>query len=790
MVSADTPFGNRASVLTPPAVMHSVIGIIACLLIALLVAFSLYRQTPPAAVGASAPAYEFSSERAMKHLQIIGQNPHPMGAIEHSKVRDYILQQLQTAGLTPEVLETTGLNLEDNPHIRAGTVQNIVAKLPGTANTRAVMLLCHYDSVSTGPGAADDGAAVASMLETLRALKSVAPLKNDVIFLFTDGEEAGHLGAQAFVAESLQVKDLGLVLNFEARGNSGPVILFETGERNGWLIKEFAKAAPYPVATSLAYEIYRFLPNDTDFTPFKSAQLTGLNFAYINGLTHYHTQLDNINEIDERSLQHEGSTALALARHFGDLNLNDVQATNAVYFDVVGLTLIHYSSRWVVPLSSIIVLACVVLIIIGLKKNRLTLSGIAWGFLAFLVGLIIAPVSGTLFWSLILNMREVPGFRPLGEVYNNNIYLLGFVAWTIAVVSALYIFMRKRKEISSTDLTVGALIWWLILLVLASVFLPGASYLLTWPLLFMLPALAYGLALKDRAENSVALQLLFAIASITAIILMVPLIYQIFIALTLNLIGVIIAMVVLLLSMLVPHLRIIAPGNRFRLPIAAALAGLALIVIAGFSSSYDNKHPRFNTILYKLNADTGNAAWASSDRRPDPWTKQFFSSDSLRAPLTDIFSKGSSRPFLQVAALPQPLSAPRIELLSDATQNGVRALHMRATSSREAIGLAIYLDSLAEVVESSVNGKRIVSPAGSSGTNRNQWDLRYYAVPKEGIEITMQLKTAEPIRLRVVDQTYGFPQALDKMLEARPASTIPAPFPYNDSTFVSKSFVF
>ena len=786
MVSADTPFGDRSSPLIPAAVMHSAAGIITCLLIALLVAFSLYRQTPPAVVGASAPAYEFSSQRAMKHLQIIGQNNHPIGSVEHDRVRDYILQQLQAAGLKPQVQETTGVNVEDNPHIRAGSVQNIVATLPGTANTRAVMLLCHYDSVPTGPGTSDDGAAVVSMLETLRALRSAAPLKNDVIFLFSDGEEAGHLGARAFVAENPLLKDVGLVLNFEARGNSGPVLLFETGDRNGWLIKEFAKASPHPLATSLAYEIYRRLPNDTDFSSFKKAQLPGLNFAFINGLTHYHTQLDNLNEIDERSLQHEGSIALALARHFGDLSLNEVKGTNAVYFDLAGLTLINYSMRWVLPLSALIVLACCALIIIGVRKGRLTLSGIAWGFLAFLLSLITAPLFVTVFWILTLNIREVPGFRPLGEAYSNNLYLLSFVAWTIAVVSLLYIFLRKKKKLSSAELTVGALIWWLILLVLTSVFLPGASYLFAWSLLFTLPALVYMLAMKDRPDNSVALQLLFAIASVVGIVLMVPLIYQVFIAMTLNLIGVVIAMVVLLLGLLVPHLRIIAPGNRYLLPGISALAGLALIVAIGFTSSYDTKHPRFNTLLYDLNSDTGKAVWASSDRKPDVWTKQFFSADAFRAPLTDVFSKGSSRPFLQVAAIPQQLPAPHIELLSDATQDGVRALRMRATSARQANGIAIYLDSQAEVLESSVNGKRVVPP----GRDRDQWDLHYYAVPKEGIEITLQVKSAEPIRLRAVDQTYGIPEAMNKMLEARPVSTIPAPYPYNDSTFVSKSFVF
>jgi len=84
-----------------------------------------------------------------------------------------------------------------------------------------VLLVAHYDSVPTGPGANDDGVGVATLLETARALTASAPLQNDVIFLFTDSEETGLLGAQAFVTEHLWAKEVEVVLNFEGRGNGG-----------------------------------------------------------------------------------------------------------------------------------------------------------------------------------------------------------------------------------------------------------------------------------------------------------------------------------------------------------------------------------------------------------------------------------------------------------------------------------------------------------------------------------------------------------------------------------------
>jgi hypothetical protein len=609
-----------------------VAGVLTCSLIALLVAFSIYRQTPPAAVPATAPLGVFSSARAMQRLEVIAQKPHPMGSLEHARVRDYILEALTTAGLKPEVQETTAINSDENGRTRAGTVQNILARLPGTANTKAVLLAGHYDSVPNGSGASDDGAAVAAMLETVSCLKAGAPFKNDVIFLFTDGEEAGLLGSNAFVAEHPWAKDVGLALNFEARGTSGPAIMFETSDKNGWLIKEFAKAAPHPIAHSLAYEIYRLLPNDTDLTVFKKAQMPGLNFAYINGLTNYHTQLDSTKEIDESSLQHEGATALALARHFGDLNLTDTKRTNAVYFDIVGVTLVHYSGAWVLPLTIITVLCFGALVIIGLRRRRLSLFGIVLGFLAFLASVIAAPIVVTLMWNLIQKLHDVPGVRPQGEAYDNNLYLLSFLACTIAITAALYLLFRKKTSIE--NLTTGTLIWWVLLQVLITFFVPGASYLVTWPLLLSLPALAYMLLRRnERAGNSIKLSLLFSVPSIAGIILLAPAIYQTFIGLTLNSIGWVMVMVVLLLGLLVPHLTVIAASRKWLLPGVTAVIAVILIVLVSFSSRYDAKHPRQDTILYGLNTDTGRAVWASSDKKPDSWTKQFLAGDVKKAPL-------------------------------------------------------------------------------------------------------------------------------------------------------------
>ena len=214
-------------------------------------------------------------------------------------------------------------------------VNNVIAVLKGSNSGRALLLAAHYDTVANSPGASDDGAGVATLLETARALKSGPPLQNDLIFLFSDGEEVGLLGAEAFVHQHPLAKQVALALNFEARGASGPSVLFETSDNNAWLIDQFAASAPYPNGNSVAYEIYRRMPNSTDMHVFKAAGIAGLNFAYFDGVNRYHSSSDDLQNLSEASLQHHGTYALALAQRFGNASLDTPGNGNVVYFDLL-----------------------------------------------------------------------------------------------------------------------------------------------------------------------------------------------------------------------------------------------------------------------------------------------------------------------------------------------------------------------------------------------------------------------------------------------------------------------
>jgi hypothetical protein len=237
---------------------------------------------PPVVVGEGAPPAEFSAARARTHLEHIARTTHPVGTPAHDDVRDYLVGQLSGLGLTPHVERSACVVRRNGVQFVAGDVENVSARLPGTSGAKTVIFVAHYDSAPTSPGASDDGAAVAALLETARALKAGPPLKNDLLLLFTDAEEAGMLGAQAFVERHGAVAADSVVVNFEARGTSGPSLMFETSDGNRQLVREFARSARYPFASSLFQEGYKLLTNRTDFTVFKEAEFKGLNFAYID----------------------------------------------------------------------------------------------------------------------------------------------------------------------------------------------------------------------------------------------------------------------------------------------------------------------------------------------------------------------------------------------------------------------------------------------------------------------------------------------------------------------------
>lgn len=749
----------------------SITAILLALFLALAATFSIREQDPPAALSATAPADQFSAARAASHLSTIGASPHPLGSIEHKAVQDYLASQLRSAGVEPQIQETT-MVLGKGPPLVMSTVQNVLGRLPGnTSGGKALLLVAHYDSMVNSFGATDDGSSVAALLETLRALKSGPSLKNDVIFLFTDGEEIGLLGAKAFVAEHPWAEDVGLVLNFDARGNTGPIMMFEATEANGWLIRQLAEATPFPVTHSLSVELYRLLPNDTDLGVFKRVGMPGLNFANIDGISRYHDPLDNLQGVDQNSLQHRGSYALALARQFGNADLNQTRERNAIFFDLFGKVLVHYSSAWVLPLTLLLTILFVGLLVLGFRRQKLSVSGITRGFVSLFFSMAVAAIAGWLLWKGLWLVRAGPS----AAATQSRLLFAGFVA--LAMVTTLVAIMLTPKRVQIESLASGALLWWFVLMLISSLLLPGASFVFQWPLLFGVITLGWMVLAPEKLTRRRWLTpLIITLCALPVLILMAPIVYQIFLGMTLNWLPLIMPLVVLLFGLLLPQLKLIASPFKWALPGAITVAAIVLLVVGVMTNAGGVERPS-DTVYYALNADTGKAIWASDLANQDQHAVQFFAGSQQKGSIEDFAYARKSKEYSLNAAPVAPLMAPAMAVLDDKSQDGVRKLRLRLTSPRQAGMLAFYLDSNAEVVNASVNGV----PTGEETGTRSPWGIQINGFPQQGVQLNLELKTNDPVKFRLVDQSYGLPP-VNAAAQSEPLLAKP------DLTFLVKSF--
>jgi hypothetical protein len=615
-------------------------------------------------------------------------------------------------------------------------------------------------------------------------------LRNDVIFLFTDAEETGLLGAKAFVNEHPWAKDVKLAINFEARGNSGPSIMFETSPGNHALIGGFAKAVSVMTASSLTYDIYRLLPNDTDFSVFKDAKIAGLNFAFIGGVTHYHSSLDTPDQVDARSLQHHGDQALALSRYFGDRDLAVPKTSDAVYFEILGRVLIRYPVALAVPLSILGALLFAATIYIGRKRG----STMKWSGLLRAIGiifstLVITPLATLTVWWLV---TWVQGRRDGGlpEMrYHSGWYLLGVVVMALSVHMALVARLGRKVEVRT--LAAAATFWWVIASLLSGLFLPGGSYLFLWPLLFNLAGLYLSLGRDEWPSGDLKAAIVSVITALPLALLWPPIIYLIFSAVGFDAVALVALMTALVAGLLSLSLPSIVVPDGWRAPGIAALIGVALLIFSLSVTRPDPSHPKPDHLFYAMNATTGNAVWASGDERPDEWTSQYLRRGVERLRLTEYLPwRGET--YLSDQAPNVPFPAPELSLLGEERLEGARILKLRAKSMRNAPLMSLVLEPGVVVEAAAINGKEVDLRNKPAGDKVGQpWRLSYYALPPEGIDLTLQVKKSGPVNIYVTDQSYGLPEVPGADYKPRPPNFMPSPGrPFSDQSLVNKMFTF
>jgi len=510
---------------------------------------TLWRYAPPAPQ--SADSEGFSAEAALDVLGriLIDDAPHPIGTLAQEDVRKRLVRELRAAGAEPQ----EGRDFICSPVGVCGWTNNIVVHLPGSRQS-ALMYSCHTDSAPVGPGASDDGAAVAIGVELVRHWVRT-PHENSLIFLFDEGEEVGLLGALAFLEKDPLAPTVAAAINLEARGTSGISQLFETTPNSSWMVAAWAGHASMPFANSLSDLVYDTMPNLTDVTVWEWFGIPAANFAFTEGSQHYHTDLDTLENLDASAVQSHGDNAWAMFDALADRDLDHAPLGEQAYFDVLGLAVLRWPMAWTPWLA----LGGFALSLGAAWRNRehLGLGNVSGAGAAWIAAVVLG---GGWAGGLAFSLQTLSGVRDPWAAHGLPL-TVGMGLGTLALVCLIGSLTRSMREAVMLTVTVLTAAVGVVL----GVFAPAAAYL------FSVPAtVAAALSLFNPERGAIG-------GLLTGVVLWFPVIYGLRVALGLEVSAALGGALVLSLSFAIPLVADLPSRlSALLLPVAAAIASITL----------------------------------------------------------------------------------------------------------------------------------------------------------------------------------------------------------------------
>jgi len=699
----------------------------------------------------------FSTQRALVHLKEISKKPHFLGHDAHLEVRNYIETQLQKLGLETQIQEAYSIRDWGN----LAKPQNIIAKIKGREKGKALLLLTHYDSnPHSSLGASDAGSGVVTILEGLRAfINTNKTPKNDIIILISDAEELGLNGADIFVNEHEWAKNVGLVLNFEARGSGGPsIMLVETNQGNAGLIEGFVKANPeYPVGNSLFYSIYKLLPNDTDLTRFREdADIDGFNFAFVDDHYDYHTAMDTYERLDRNTLEHQGSYLMPMLYYFSEANLSALKSNeDFIYFNVPFFKMVTYPFSWILPMVVLAILLFITLLVYGGRKHVFNRIDIGKGFLALLVSLIISAVIGFYAWPILKFIYPQYGEILQGFSYNGHTYIAAFTAFSLAICFLIY--SKVYKPENAVSLLIAPLFLWLVISTAVAFLLKGASFLII-PLFFGL--LSFFLLIRNRKLSVIN----HAILALPMLVLLSNFVQMFPVGLGLKMLVSSMVLVVLMFGLLIPIFATFKHKKRWAYGFFLITA--YYLISAHNNSDFTIENPKPNSLCYILDTDNNNAIWATYDKVLDPWTIPVLGKHPMEAASVKnytIASKYGTGFTYSTQAPIKNIEAPIITTGHDTIIGNFRHVELCITPQRKANRIEVFSNAANLFKAATLNGVSI-KPSEQTGL------------------VFGKRKTSRLFSYYISDE-----DPLDIQLVKRADHMIPKPFVLNDAVIVKKS---
>ena len=721
----------RPPFLPSPRHLIAVLGLaLACLVVALV------RFGAPATTASGGDPARVRRDLAV----LLGDGAaHPVGSAAHAKVRDRLLRAWRELGIEPEVQSGWVVSAGRLVH-----VENVIAVLPGVADpsvpARApthVLLAAHYDSVPAGPGASDDLLAVAVQLEVARTLAAAPGPRPATVFLTSDGEELGLHGALLFAKRHPLRAAITRFVNLEARGTTGGSLLFEAESLSGTALLAYSRLAARPLTSSLFVRVYEQMPNDTDFSVFRR-ELSGMgvNFACIGAVQHYHTPLDSLGNVDERTLVHHLDNALAAVRALGTtVPVGSKEARDELlWIDLLGFTVLGFSRHFGEIFGVTALALGLGSLASRLRRRRLSSMALASGFVLVILGIVVA-VGLTL---LLQTVLRAMGALPAPFVATSRPLLFGGVclaACGVTLAGALGAWRAGHAGLAG-----GVQLLWCILLAVAlglerCVDLPvrGTELVpILAPTVFTAGMLAMVGAVAPRLRGVLHASGLAALG--VATLQLGPLALSLVDALGTNMLPAVVLVLALAISGVGPYAGV-AGKKRFLFPLYAFLLGLGCFLAAAKLAPFTPALPHGTNVV--LLQEGGATQWLAQ-HLPKP------------AP----------------PVVPALFAEPELTVLADVAEGGGRALTVRVRSPRGAPRLTLRLEG-ALLDQVRVEGEETLKEAFPLSS------LTVVPLPKDGLVIHFRLPLPGQVDATVEDVTFDLPPSGTEVRAARPAWASP-----------------
>jgi Peptidase family M28 len=747
------------------------------------IVFWTFYSMMPQSIASSEKLTDFSTNRALKIVKTISAKPHFVGSDYHENVSNYLFNELKKLGL--ETTYEEGFTLTEWGNLTKS--KNIIAKIKGSNSGKALLLLSHYDSAphSFSQGASDDAVGIATILESVRAfLNSNVQHKNDIIILFTDAEELGLNGAALFVTKNKLCKEVGLAINFEARGTSGPsFMLMEVNKGNAKMVEGFANANPkFAASNSLMYSIYKMLPNDTDLTVFREhGNIQGFNFAFIDNHFNYHTQQDDVAHLDLNSLAHQGSYCMPILKYFASADLKSLNSTDDYVYFSSPIGFFYYSFSWVLASSIVALILFGFLIFLGIGKRVINLLDIAKGFLILIIVIGISGCVTYFGWNLLLKIY--PQYNDLinGFTYNGHDYIAFFMLLTLSVCFLVYSKFVDSKNVNSYS--VAAFFLWIIINFLIAFNLQGAGFLII-PLLSSL--ILFGIFIFTQ-KNYWLLQLIFAIPTL---VIIVPFLQLFPVGLGLKIMFGSSILLVLIFGLLLPIFG--SFSNKSRWSLMLFLVSILMFTKAHFNSNYEAGKAKPNSLLYVYDADSNKANWTTYDKNLDEFTKKYLGENPKPATsLNDfpLFSKyNSGFTFMNEAEI-KGITGPNIEYLKDSVSGYFRFLKIKISPTRKVNRYDIFANEKMIFFNFKANGVQNIEQNGKQLNRNGKKILSYYVVDNVPLEIEFAINTKTVLDMNLMESSFDLMTNPEFNVEKRKSWMMPLQFVLNDAIVIKQHII-